>query len=38
MFKRRNRAWMAVLLAGALVAGLATQASANPPRRTGRPA
>ena len=30
MFKRRNRAWMAVLLAGALVAGLATQASATP--------
>ena len=30
MFKRRNRAWVAVLLAGALVAGLATQASATP--------
>ena len=30
MFKRRNRAWMAVLLAGALVAGLATQAFATP--------
>ena len=30
MFKRRNRAWMAVLLAGALVAGLVTQASATP--------
>ena len=32
MFKRRNRAWMAVLLAGALVAGLATQAFATPVR------
>ena len=30
MFKRRNRAWVAVLLAGALVAGLATQAFATP--------
>ena len=30
MFKRRNRVWMAVLLAGALVAGLATQAFATP--------
>ena len=30
MFKRRNRAWVAVLLAGVLVAGLATQASATP--------
>ena len=38
MFKRRNRAWMAVLLAGALVAGLATQAfatTAAPDRPTG---
>ena len=38
MFKRRNRAWMAVLLAGALVAGLATQAFATsvaPDRPTG---
>ena len=32
MFKKRNRAWMAVLLAGALVAGLATQAFATPVR------
>ena len=32
MFKRRNRAWVAVLLAGALVAGLATQAFATPVR------
>ena len=30
MFKRRNRVWVAVLLAGALVAGLATQAFATP--------
>ena len=30
MFKRRNRAWVAVLLAGALVAGLTTQAFATP--------
>ena len=30
MFKSRNRAWVAVLLAGALVAGLATQAFATP--------
>ena len=30
MFTRRNRAWVAVLLAGALVAGLATQAFATP--------
>ena len=38
MFKRRNRAWVAVLLAGALVAGLATQAFATsvaPDRPTG---
>ena len=38
MFKKRNRAWMAVLLAGALVAGLATQAfatSVRPDRPTG---
>ena len=38
MFKRRNRVWMAVLLAGALVAGLATQAfatSVRPDRPTG---
>ena len=38
MFKRRNRAWMAALLAGALVAGLTTQASATsaaPDRPTG---
>ena len=32
MFKRRNRAWVAALLAGALVAGLTTQASAMPER------
>ena len=32
MFKKRNRAWVAVLLAGALVAGLATQAFATPVR------
>ena len=39
MFKRRNRAWVAVLLAGALVAGLATQAFATPvaPDRPTRP-
>ena len=30
MFKRRNRAWVAALLAGALAAGLTTQASAMP--------
>ena len=38
MFKKRNRAWMAALLAGALVAGLTTQASATsaaPDRPTG---
>ena len=38
MFKRRNRAWVTVLLAGALVAGLTTQASATtvaPDRPTG---
>ena len=38
MFKKRNRAWMAALLAGALVAGLITQASATsaaPDRPTG---
>ena len=38
MFKRRNRVWVAVLLAGALVAGLATQAfatTAAPDRPTG---
>ena len=38
MFKRRNRAWVAALLAGALVAGVATQASATsvaPDRPTG---
>ena len=38
MFKRRNRVWVAVLLAGALVAGLATQAFATsvaPDRPTG---
>ena len=32
MFKTRNRAWVAALLAGALVAGLTTQASAMPER------
>ena len=38
MFKKRNRAWLAVLLAVALVAGLTTQASATtaaPDRPTG---
>ena len=38
MFKRRNRVWVAVLLVGALVAGLATQAFATsvaPDRPTG---
>ena len=38
MSKRRNRAWVAALLAGALVAGVATQASAAsvaPDRPTG---
>ena len=38
MFKRRNRAWVAALLAGALVAGVTTQASAStvaPDRPTG---
>ena len=38
MFKRRNRAWAAALLAGALVAGVTTQASATtvaPDRPTG---
>ena len=38
MFKKRNRAWMAALLAGALAAGLITQTSATtaaPDRPTG---
>ncbi|WP_420446838.1 hypothetical protein [Candidatus Poriferisodalis sp.] len=38
MFKRRDRAWVAALLAGALVAGVTTQASATtvaPDRPTG---